>query len=386
MTRAARRHVAVVGASLAGVRTAEALRAEGFDGRITLIGAERHPPYDRPPLSKQVLSGEWAPEQTRLDVDGLAAELLLGRSAIGLDLAKRTLRLDDGDTLAYDAAVIATGTTPRVPWRLPPGAHPLRTLDDALAVRAALSTATTVAVIGGGFIGTEVAAAVRGRGLPVTLLMPEPHPLALLGPRVAGIVADVHRDHGVTLRTGVRVQGIRGRDHVEGVVLADGETVPADLVVLGTGVAPATGWLAGSGVPVRDGVLVDGSLSADPGRTVFAVGDVARFPDPRTGRLRRVEHWTNAVEQARHAARALVRDDRTPYTALPYFWSDQYDRKLHCLGTPDPADHVRVSFGRGTFTATYDQGGTLTGALACNAPRELARLRAVMLKSAPMPR
>jgi 3-phenylpropionate/trans-cinnamate dioxygenase ferredoxin reductase subunit len=279
----------VVGGSLAGLRAAEALRRLGFDGRLHFVGAERHRPYDRPPLSKEVLRGTRAPEQLALTrpeaFDALELELHLGRRAIALEPGRRTLLLEGGERLAYDGLVIATGATPR---RLPgtpalAGIHTLRSLDDCLAIRAELERGPRVAVVGAGFIGSEVAASCRERGLEVSMIEALPAPLAhALGDQLGALCAAVHRDHGVDLRCGVGVAGFDGTDRVEGVRLADGSVVGADLVVVGIGVVPETDWLVSSGLSLDDGVVCD-ETSATTAPGVVAAGDVARWTNPRYG-------------------------------------------------------------------------------------------------------
>ncbi|MCU1351827.1 MAG: fprC [Acidimicrobiales bacterium] len=381
------RTIAVVGASLAGLRAAEALRAEGFDGTVTLIGDEPHRPYDRPPLSKQVLAGGWDPERTRLvagerDHD-LALDWRLGTRAVGLDRHAQQVVLADGTHVAYDGLVIATGATPRT-IAFPDGMagiHTLRTLDDCLAVRDALDAgAQHVVVVGAGFIGAEVAATCRSRGADVTLLEALPVPLGrVLGTEMGAICAAVHRDHGVDLRTGVGVAGFEGGARVERVRLADGAAVPADLVVVGVGVTPNTGWLEGSGLDVTDGVLCDATTSAAPG--IVAAGDVARWPNGLFGEVMRVEHWDNAIDMGAHAARRLLAGDgpADAFRPVPWFWSDQYDRKIQLAGRPGPGDDVQVVAGSTEdrrFTALYGREGRVVAALGFNMPARIVRYRA----------
>ena len=280
--------VVIVGASLAGIRCAEALRRQGFDGRLVLVGDEPHRPYDRPPLSKEVLRGERAPEQLALvkpeSFDALRLELHLGQRATALDLAARRVRLESGAELAYDGLVIATGARARALPGAPPlaGIHVLRTLDDALAIRAELEARPRVAVVGAGFIGAEVAATCRQRGLDVTLIEALPHPMArVLNREVGMLCAAAHRDAGVDVRLGVGVQALEGGARVERVRLKDGSAVAADLVVVGIGAIPETHWLETSGLALGDGVLCDASLAAAP--DVVAAGDVARWQHPGYG-------------------------------------------------------------------------------------------------------
>jgi 3-phenylpropionate/trans-cinnamate dioxygenase ferredoxin reductase subunit len=377
--------VVVVGASLAGLHAARALRRHGFDGTLTVVGDEPHQPYDRPPLSKQVLAGAWEPERTALvnerDAD-LDLTWTLGRSATGLDARARTVALDDGSTLAYDGLVIATGAAAR---RLPgtpelAGVHVLRSLDDAVALRADLDAAPgRVVVVGAGFIGAEVAATARQRGLAVTLVEPLPVPLGrVLGGEVAETVAAVHRDEGVDLRLGVGVEAIEGGDRVERVRLADGTTVDADVVVVGIGVTPNVGWLEASGLPLADGVVADATCRVVPG--VVAAGDVARWHHPTYGEDLRVEHWDHAIAQGGHAAETLLAGDAggQAFAPVPWFWSDQYDRKIMLAGRPAAAEEVRIvdgSLAERRFVALYRRGDRVVAALGMNRPAPLARWR-----------
>ena len=374
------RRIAVVGASLAGLRAVEALRARGFDGRIDWIGAEPHEPYDRPPLSKQVLRGEWEPERIALARSGLAslaAEQRFGRRALRLDTAARRIDLDDGSAVDFDGLVIATGASPR---RLPgqpslDGVFVLRMLEDALAIRRALEAQPRVVVVGGGFIGAEVAASCRQRGAAVTMVEALGNPLeSALGPEMGALYAAIHRDQGVDVRTGVAVAAIEGEGHVERVRLADGSVLAAELVVVGIGVRPETAWLEGSGVALQDGVVCDASCATNvPG--IVAAGDVARWTNPRYGESMRVEHWTNAVEQAQAAVARLLggADAAQPFDPVPYVWSDQYDAKLAVAGRPRAGDEVRVvdgSLAERKFVAIHGRAGRLVGAVAMNRMRK----------------
>ncbi|MCU1455621.1 MAG: thcD2 [Acidimicrobiales bacterium] len=379
------RRIVVVGASLAGLRAAEALREEGFDGPLTVIGDEPHRPYDRPPLSKQVLAGAKEASQIALPVgDREALDLTwrLGVAAVGLDLVERRVALDDGSQEQFDGLVIATGATPRriaVPEGMA-GVHTLRTIDDCLALRDALDAgASRVVVVGAGFIGAEVAATCRGRGAEVTLLEALPVPLGrVLGEDMGRLCGDLHRDHGVDLRTGAGVAGFEGGARVEQVRLSDGSAVPADVVVVGVGVTPNTGWLEGSGLALDDGVLCDETTLAAPG--VVAAGDVARWPNGLFGEVMRVEHWDNAIDMGAHAARRLLDGSgaTSDYRPVPWFWSDQYDRKLQLAGRPGPGDQVQVVAGSvedRRFTALYGRAGRVVGALGWNMPARIVRYR-----------
>lgn len=379
--------IVIVGASLAGLRAAETLRAEGFAGSITLVGDEGRAPYDRPPLSKQVLRGDWDADRVSLSAghdDALDLTWERGVAATALDLEWRTVALADGRTLPYDGLVIATGARPR---HIPgiehlPGVHALRTLDDALAVRDALDAgASRVLVVGAGFIGAEVAASCRERGAEVTMVEPLAAPLArVLGPEMGEVVADLHRDHGVDLRLETGVSAITAGESGPPlqVALTDQTTVEADVVVVGIGVIPNTEWLHESGLLIEDGVLCDATTLAAPG--VVACGDVARWPNPLFGEVMRVEHWEHALDMGAHAARRLLAGDQAgePFAPVPFFWSDQYDRKIQLAGRVRPTDEIQVVAGSVAdrkFCALYGRDGRVVGALALNMPARVIRYR-----------
>jgi NADPH-dependent 2,4-dienoyl-CoA reductase/sulfur reductase-like enzyme len=387
------RTIVIVGASLAGLRAAETLRREGFDERVVLVGAESHLPYDRPPLSKELLAGELEPEHVALrkqPYDDLELDLRLGRHATGLDVAARTVALDGGETVAFDGLVVATGSRPRTLPGTPSldGIFVLRTLDDCLAIRSRLEAGPRVVVIGAGFIGSEVAATCRGRGLDVTVLEMLPTPLArAIGPVVGAACGRLHWDHGVDLRCGVTVAGFEGRDRVERVRLADGDAIDADVVVVGVGVAPETDWLAGSGLTLDDGVVCDATCLAAPG--VAAAGDVARWPNPLfDGESMRVEHWTNATEQGVAAARRLLVEDASAaelFDPVPFVWSDQYDVKIQVVGVIRGDDEVAVvdgSLDDHKFVAVFGRGGRLVGALGFSRPRVVMQYRRLIAERA----
>ncbi|MGH8994023.1 MAG: NAD(P)/FAD-dependent oxidoreductase [Acidimicrobiia bacterium] len=378
--------IVVVGASLAGLSALEALRSEGYEGELIAIGAEATLPYDRPPLSKQVLQGTWEPEQANLrdaaHYDPLEIHWRLGRSAASLDLDRRAVMLDDGEPVSFDGLVIATGATPRTLPDTPPlaGVFVLRTLDDCLALRKELEGGPRVCVVGGGFIGAEVAASCRSRGLEVTVLEALPAPLARAFPAELGAAcAALHEAQGVDLRTSVGVDGLDGTGRVERVRLAGGGSVAADVVVIGVGVVPATDWLETSGLELRNGVVCDETCAtAAPG--VVAAGDLARWPNRLFGEEMRVEHWSNAVEQGSAAAKRLLTSagEAQPFAPVPYFWSDQYDTKIQFLGRAAPDDAMAVvdgSLADGRFVALFGRAGRLVGALAFNRPRQLMGYR-----------
>ncbi|MBD9722411.1 FAD-dependent oxidoreductase [Streptomyces caniscabiei] len=370
------RRILVVGASAAGLAAAETLRREGYDGTLTLVGDEPHAPYDRPPLSKQLLSAEWETDRLALrapdHLAGLDLDLRLGTAATGLDLRERRVRLADGDTVPYDGLVLATGVRPR---RLPgEGAHVLRTLDDALTLRNRLTPGTRLVVVGAGFLGAEAAAVAWRLGAEVTLLEPAPVPLAhAVGERVGAVLSRAHLDHGVDLRTGVTVTEVTGH----GVRLADGEVVEADEVLVAVGSRPNTEWLADSGLGLGDGVLCDEYCEA--AKNVYAAGDVARWYNPLFGVSMRVEHRTNAAEQGMAAARNLLaadRDARRAFAPVPYFWSDQYDMKVQAYGWLRGHDEVAVVDGdpaERRFVAVYRTDDRVTGALAVGMPPKAIR-------------
>ncbi len=384
------RRVVIVGASAAGLTAAEALRRRGYDGTLTLIGDEPHLPYDRPPLSKQILAGTWQPQRIRLRDEqalaGLDADLLLGWAATGLDATARRVHLDGGDSVDYDALIIATGVRPRtLPGAGLAGIHLLRTLDDALILRAQLLARPTVAVVGAGFLGTEVAAAARQLGLQVTLVDPLPVPMhRQFGAQVGALIAQLHRDHGVTIRCGTGVSRfVEAAGRVTAVELADGHVIDADLVVVAVGAAPATGWLAGSGLPVADGIECDARCQAAPG--IWAAGDVASWHNPHFGTRMRLEHRMNATEQGIAAAGNLLGDDQ-PFAPVPYFWTDQYDTKIQAYGIFPPDAEFQITSGDPgdhRFTAAYGHHGTVVGVLGWNAPRELRALRRLVAGRAP---
>lgn len=391
-------NIVIVGASLAGLRSAEALRKRGYDGRLWLVGEEQEAPYDRPPLSKQLLTGEWAPERVffrqKEGYEPLALELRLGQRAAALDPRDRELRLESGETLAYDGLVIATGAAawmPPIPGHDLPGVHVLRTLRDAVAIRGALAASPRVIVIGAGFIGLEVAASARRVGAEVTVVEAEAQPLSrVFGAPVGRAVSQLHAEHGATLRMSTLVTAIEGAGRVERVRLSDGASLPADLVVVGVGVKPQTDWLSGSGIALGDGVLCDASCATSlPG--VVAAGDVAYWPNGLFGESMRVEHWSNAVEQAQIAAARLLGAPLapSPMSLVPYFWSDQYDVKLQFAGRARPDDELTLidgKLGDRAYVALLARGGMLRGVLASNRPAQFIRLRKLLAEPTPLSR
>jgi 3-phenylpropionate/trans-cinnamate dioxygenase ferredoxin reductase subunit len=338
----------IAGAGLAGAKAAEALRAEGFEGRIVLVGDEPEPPYERPPLSKDYLRGESPREQARVHEDGFYAdqdiELLTGTTVTDLNAAARDVTLSTGERLSYDRLLLATGSEPRrlsVPGAQLDGVHHLRTFADSDAIAAALQPGARAVIAGGGWIGMEVAASARQKGLDVTIVELEDVPLSRALGREAGLIyARLHREHGVQLHTGVAVARLEGDRRIERVVLADGRALDADLLVCGLGAIPRTELAQRAGLAVENGVICDASLqTSDP--HVFAAGDIANAEHPFYGRRVRVEHWANALNQPEVAARAMLGKPAT-YDKLPYFFSDQYDAGMEYRGLAIGADAFEI--------------------------------------------
>ena len=397
--------VLVVGASLAGLSTARALRAHGYAGRLTIVGDELHRPYDRPPLSKEFLGSLDVPVDLALEAEGeeLDATWRLGSRAVGLRPRPdggAEVRLGDGETLSGERVVIATGAAARctLPGVGLPGVHLLRTLDDATALRADLHAAVRsgrpVVVVGGGFIGSEVAATARALGCAVTLVVPDDVPLrAALGP-YADVIGALHSAHGVVVRAWARVTGVAlGAAGLE-VALADGPPIAAATVVLGIGAAPAVGWLAGSGLDLGpDGA---GAIRCDEsGEThlagVFAVGDCAAWHSPGLGYHHQIEHWTSAKERGAAVAARLLGAERIPTCRAPYVWSDLYGKKLQLAGYRDLADHPDTvactletgSVADGSFTAVYRRGAEPVAVLALDQARQFAAVRRRLVNPLP---
>lgn len=390
--------VVVVGASLAGLRAAETLRQHDDVGSVVVVGAEPHRPYDRPPLSKKLLSGEWEPDRVQLrqpdTFDDLDVEWHLGAAATGLDLTARSVRLDDDTEVGFEALVIATGAAPRrlLDQDRFDHVHELRSLDDALRLRAEIAPGgRRVVVVGAGFIGLEAAATAHALGNDVVVLEGAPAPLIRgLGREMGEAIAGLHRAQGIDVRCDVRIDALVP----EGVRLADGSVVDADVVLVGVGVSPATDWLDGSGIQVRDGVVCDETLnvldtSGAPIAGVYAAGDVVRWPNALFDEEMRVEHWTNAAEQGAQAANNLARAARgeatEPYAPLPFFWSDQFHHRIQFLGRAGADDEVRVVAGSVAdekFLALFGRNGRLRGALGVNAPRWVMPTRKLFLAGA----
>jgi 3-phenylpropionate/trans-cinnamate dioxygenase ferredoxin reductase component len=383
------KRIVIVGGGLAAARTSEQLRRANFDGPVTIVSDEVHLPYDRPPLSKQVLRSELddVTLKPREFYDENDITLLLGSAVTSLDTAARSATLANGTTISYDELVIATGLVPK---RIPSfpdlaGIHVLRSFDESMALRGQAANARRAVVVGAGFIGCEVAASLRGLGVEVVMVEPQPEPLAsVLGEQIGALVSRLHRAEGVDVRTGIGVSEVAGTDRVEKVVLSDGTELDVDLVVVGIGSRPATEWLAGSGVEVDNGVVCDhvGRTSAPH---VWALGDVASWQDA-TGHQARVEHWSNVAEQARVLVPAMLGQDvPSNLVVVPYFWSDQYDVKIQCLGEPEADDVIHLVSDDGRkFLAYYERDGVVAGVVGGGMPGQVMKTRAKIAAGAPI--
>ncbi|MDW8009840.1 MAG: FAD-dependent oxidoreductase [Chloroflexota bacterium] len=379
---APRSTVVIVGANLAGGRAAEALRKEGFDGRIFLVGEEPHPPYERPPLSKEYLRGEMPREELFVQPESFWAEqeieLLMGVRAVSLDLAHKRVELSSGERLSFDKLLLATGGRVRrleVPGADLEGIHYLRTVDDSEALARELRPGRRLAIVGAGFIGSEVAASAREKGLEVTMIEVLPLPLQkALGPEVGRIYADIHRQHGVELVLGEGVERFEGDSRLQAVVTSTGRRIECDLALVGVGIVPATELAEAAGLAVDNGIVVN-EFCQTSHPDVYAAGDVANFYSPVLGRRLRVEHWHNAQNQGVAAARSMLRGE--PYAEVPWFWSDQYDLNMQYVGFADAWDRVvfRGDVEARRFTAFYLRQGRLEAALAINRPRDIRAAR-----------
>lgn len=368
--------IVVVGASLAGIRACQNLRREGFDGHLTLLGEEQHLPYDRPPLSKTMLTSEQDPLDLNLvsnsDLSDLDLELILGERATGLNTEQSEVTVG-GEKIGYDGLIIATGARARKLSKFDhiDGIHTLRTVDDALAIRLGLISSSSIVIVGAGFIGSEVAAAARQRGCKVTIVEANEAPLVRgLGIKVGNACASLHYSNDIDLRFGVGVKDVHGSSSIEAVALTDGTVLPAELLVVGIGAVPNTEWLAGSGLSVDDGVVCDETLNAGI-RGVYAVGDVARAPNKWLGgQIRRTEHWTTATEHAALAAKNLLTpEESAPYSSVPFIWSDQNDHRIQVAGDTIDFDDVQILSGsveEQSFIAGYRHGNSLAGVMALN--------------------
>ena len=378
----------IVGGGLAAARTAEQLRRADYTGAITIVSDENHLPYDRPPLSKEVLRAETddvtlKPAEFYADND---ITVLLGNGARSVDTVAKSLTLADGTTLGYDELVIATGLVPK---RIPsfpdlPGIHVLRSLDESRALRSEARDATRAVVVGAGFIGCEVAASLRTLDVNVTLVEPQPAPLAsVLGEQIGGLITRLHQAEGIDVRCGVGVAEVSGDDRVRKVTLTDGSELDADLVIVGIGSKPATDWLEDSGITIDNGVVCD-----EVGRTtaphVWAIGDVASWLDVVAGQVR-VEHWSNVADQARAMVPAMLGHEASAAVTVPYFWSDQYDVKIQCLGEPEATDTVHIVEDDGRkFLAYYERDGVVVGVVGGGMPGKVMKTRAKIAAGAPI--
>ncbi|MBF9071022.1 NAD(P)/FAD-dependent oxidoreductase [Streptacidiphilus fuscans] len=367
--------VVIVGAGMAGVQTAVALRQQGYTDGLTLLGAEPHPPYDRPPLSKDVLLGKAADSRFEIDYAELGIELALGRRALSLDADGHQLRTDAGD-LSYDQLVLATGAAPIALPGQPDSAFLLRTQDDAVALKAALTPGARVAVVGAGWIGAEAATVARQLGCEVTVVEAAPSPLAGALPTELGERTRAwYEQAGVRLLTGAAVSGILpgGPGSPGAVHLTDGQEIEADAVVVGIGARPDTGWLDGSGVALDDrgAVAADERLRAGGVADVFAVGDCASFPSRRYGRRLTVHHWDNAMQGARVVAANLLGGESL-YNPVPYFWSEQFGRMVQVAGVWGGDDE---QIARGDDTVLWVRDGRLVAVFTVDRPRDLAQGR-----------
>ncbi|MCW2642976.1 MAG: FAD-dependent oxidoreductase [Dactylosporangium sp.] len=387
------RSVLIVGASLAGLSTARALRQQGFDGDVTLVGAEPWRPYDRPPLSKAYLAGSL--DRSGLELcqpeEDLSLRWRLGVPAVALDAGARAIRLADGSQVHGDALVIATGAHARtLPGATPPdGVFTLRTVEDADALRARLVPGARLVVVGAGFIGAEVASTAAGLGVSVTVVEREPAPLGgLLGSGLGAILAGLYAGHGVALLTGAQVAAIEHRSNqVTAVRITDGRVLPADVVLVGIGARPAVDWLAGSGVTVDEGVVCDAAMRTTLPH-VFAVGDCAQPHHPWTGRHTRMEHWTAAIDQPTVAVTALLAGgaNGTPALPAPYFWSDQFGVRLQFAGHLNGGEAIRVIEGDlesgapgAPLLAVYERQSLPVAILGVDQPRLFARRRRTLV-------
>lgn len=387
--------VVVVGSSIGGVRTAQALRSEGFAGRVVLVGEEATAPYDKPPLSKQFLAGDWDVDRVTLlsteAAERSRIELRLGVAAVRLDVAARQVLLADGTQLDYDSLVVATGASARPsPWQPESGVYVVRTLHDSQKLHEAMQSEGPVVVVGGGFIGAEVAGTARALGREVTMVDPLPTPIGrVVGPEIGRYFTELHHRHGVTTRFGVGVETIDGASGRLRVRLTDGSEHPAATVVVGIGAVPNDQWLADSGVPIDNGVLCDQYSRVLEIPAVFAVGDVARWFHPGHREHVRVEHWTNAVEQGVCAAHNIAHpDDLRPHRPVEYVWSDQYDWKVQIVGRPMRATHhdlvgdLSGDKARATVLYSDNASGLLRGAVTVNWPKALVQCRRLLTEGA----
>lgn len=396
MTVDASSRVVIVGASVGGVRAAQELRGNGFTGSLTLIEAEPHLPYDKPPLSKAVLEGSADATSIAIlseaQIRDLDIDLRLGHAAQGLDLDANEVRLDDGSTVAFDELIIATGARARTaPWTQVPGVRTMRTLGDAHDVKADFARGGHVIVCGAGFIGSEAASVARKQGLEVTVIDPLEIPMGrIFGDEIGHAFTELHQSHGVRTLLGRSISDIEATDDGFRVDLTDGTSVTGDSVLVGIGAVPNTEWLEGSGLTLDNGVVCDERLTALGHAHVHAIGDLARWSDPIRG-VTRIEHWGNASDQAAHVARRLTQpEDAQPFIADGYVWSDQYDWHIQLIGRFAGAfarvERVDDVVGAPLAALYLDDAGQVVGLLTVNSPRAIMSLRRRLRTGAPLGR
>jgi NADPH-dependent 2,4-dienoyl-CoA reductase/sulfur reductase-like enzyme len=388
-SRPAAAGLVVVGAGVAGLRVVQTVRGAGYDGPVTLVGAEPHLPYDRPPLSKQVLQGQLSPESTEYHpaeyFDDLDVQVLLGATASRVDAEKQRLWLTDGNEVPYGALVVATGSRPRqLPFATPnQGLHVLRTREDAIALRADLDRSTRLAIVGAGFVGAEVASTAAAMGIDVTVVETAPTPLVrAVGAQIGHELATLHETAGVKLVCEKAVTGFIGSEHVEGLTLDDGSILGVDLVLLGVGVVPDVEWLDGTGLDLRDGLVCDEYLTST--RTIYGAGDAVSWPSARMGRTARSQQWTTASDQGRHVGRVLIEGEVAgAFDHDLYFWSDQYTSRIQGTGIPtkDVVMLSRASDSK-SFVAAFRSKGHVVGAVGVNSPKAVMALRKLTRRSA----
>ncbi|HEY1726844.1 MAG TPA: FAD/NAD(P)-binding oxidoreductase [Candidatus Baltobacteraceae bacterium] len=378
------RSVVIVGASLAGLAAAHRLRDLAFDGTITIVGEEESPPYQRPPLSKQFLTGDWERPRLDLRIQRQDFDWRLGARATGLNVAERRVTLASGEHVPFDGLVIATGARARAPAGFAGrnGAYTLRTVEDASAIRDRIARgARKAVVVGAGFIGCEVASSLRKLGCDVTVVEMDRLPLLrVLGERLGEVCRTLHEAHGVKLELGIGVDGFAGSDAIEGVRLSDGRVIEAEIVIAGIGVTPNVGWLEDSGLDLQNGVLCDATGMA--AENIVAAGDVARWDHPRYGPVR-IEHWDSAIGQGEAAAATLIsgRERAAAFDMTSFFWSDQYENKMQLVGMPQSPDELRVVEGaldERRFVAVFLRGGRVTGAFLYNSMHRVIAYKAMV--------